>query len=226
MDGTGALFAQLVRGLPTSPPPVVISYPADAAIGICGLVDFVESRLPPGEPFVLVGESFSGIVAARLAARRPPGLAGLALVASFLRYPQAAAFAWRALARDLVFRVQPPPVIIRALLVGLDAPEVLVDDVRAAIRSVAPIVVASRLREALAADMRGPFAASGAPVLYIRGARDRLVGDWAANQVRAVRSDAEVVTMDAPHLVLQRCPELAAAALVAFGRRCLTVSGG
>jgi pimeloyl-ACP methyl ester carboxylesterase len=220
MDGTGVLFDDLVHALPPTPTPVVISYPIDVALDLDGLVAFVEPRLPRGEPYVMVGESFSGLVAVRLASRRPAGLVGLALVASFLRYPPIRAALWRVVARKELFRVPPPAAALRALLLGADAPAALVDRVRAAVQSVAPDVLARRFRAVLAIDARDYLARVDMPVMYIRGSRDRLVGLWAAQQVRAARSEAKVVTLEAPHLVLQRCPEEGATSLTAFVERC------
>jgi pimeloyl-ACP methyl ester carboxylesterase len=155
-------------------------------------------------------------VAVRLAARRPAGLAGLALVATFLRYPPVAALLGRALARRSVVRVPPPAALLRLAVVGSEAPAALVDEVRGAIRRVSPDVMARRLRAVLAADVRAELAGTRVPVLYLGGARDRIVGRWAAAQVKAARPDAEVVMLDAPHLVLQRRARQAAGVLSAF----------
>ncbi|MBI5480460.1 MAG: alpha/beta hydrolase [Deltaproteobacteria bacterium] len=181
---------------------------------------------PVREPVVLLGESFSGLVAVRLAARQPVGLAGLVLVASFLRYPPARAFLFSTLARDLLFRVTPPAALLRMLLLGMDAPDALVEAARAAIRRVDAEVLARRLRAVLAADVRANLAGTRMPVLYLGGFHDRLVGRWAAEQVKVVRPDSEVLVLDAPHLVLQRRAEEAAAALTAFAGRCAAPAAG
>jgi len=220
MDGTGVLFRRLTAALPPAPEPLVVSYPTHEPLGLDGLVAFVEPRLPQAELFVLAGESFSGPVAVRLAARRPPGLAGLALVATFVRYPPVAALLWRALVHDFVLGVSPPAALIRGLLTGWDAPAPLVDEVRDAVASVAPAAMAARLRAVLTVDLRDGLKAVAVPVLYLAGRRDRLVGKWAMNQVCAACPDAQAVVLDAAHLVLQRRPAEAAAVLTAFARRC------
>jgi pimeloyl-[acyl-carrier protein] methyl ester esterase len=224
MDGTGVMFADLLRALPPMPEPVVISYPVDVTLDLEGLVAFVEPKLPRDEPFILLGESFSGPVAVRLAALRPAGLVGLVLVATFLRYPPTAAGLLRIVTRDLVFRIPPPAPLLRLMLVGMDVPASLVSAVRSAIRRVAPGVMASRMRAVLAADVRAEAAGLQVPVLYLRGTHDRLVGGWAVKQIRAACPDADVRTFSAAHLVLQQHPEEAAAALVSFSRRCCSAA--
>jgi pimeloyl-ACP methyl ester carboxylesterase len=104
--------------------------------------------------------------------------------------------------------------LLRALLLGMDAPGALVAETRSAIRRVAPEVMAARLRAVLEADVRKDLERADVPVTYLRASRDRLVGRWAPEQVRAARPEATVVTFDAPHLLLQRRPREGAAALL------------
>lgn len=80
--------------------------------------------------------------------------------------------------------------------------------------------MAARLRAVLTVDLRDALKAVAVPVLYLAGRRDRLVGAWSTDQVRAACPDAQAVVLDAAHLVLQRRPAEAAAALTAFARRC------
>lgn len=87
MDGTGRLFAPLLSRLDESLEPVVIAYPEHEQLDYGQLHQFVRARLPEGEPFVLLGESFSGPVALTLAAAAPAGLCGLILCATFMRNP-------------------------------------------------------------------------------------------------------------------------------------------
>ena len=85
LDGTGRLFAPLLRALPGLEP-IVVSYPCREVLDVQGLLHVIEGALPT-EPYILVAESFSGPLAVRVAARRPLGLRGLVLVASFVRSP-------------------------------------------------------------------------------------------------------------------------------------------
>lgn len=87
MDGTGRLFGPLLRALPSSLSPVVGAYPADRPYGYAELLPLVEAAAPAGAEYVVVGESFSGLLALMLAAQRPPGLRGIVLCESFVRSP-------------------------------------------------------------------------------------------------------------------------------------------
>ena len=83
-----------------------IAYPTHAPCGYDELLPLILAAIPPG-PFVVVGESFSGPLAVMLAARRPPGLRGLVLCASFVQFPLQVPERWRTMVRPWVFRWQP-----------------------------------------------------------------------------------------------------------------------
>jgi pimeloyl-ACP methyl ester carboxylesterase len=82
MDGTGQLFDDLVAALGPGVETVVVSYPPDPALDYAQLEIIARSNLPPYQPFVLLGESFSGPIAVSIAASAPQNLRGLILCCS------------------------------------------------------------------------------------------------------------------------------------------------
>lgn len=219
LDGTGRLFAPLVQALPPALEPVVVRYPEREVLDVPALLRAIQVALPP-EPFVLLGESFSGPLAVRVAAQRPAGLRGLVLVASFVRSPVGPLLSGLGRIAARFVAAPLPAAALRYFLAGADAPAGLVAEVSGAIRSVGAPVLASRLRLVLATDVSAELGACEVPVQYLEGARDRLVLPGAAQEVRrAAAFPLELVTLDAPHLVLQRRPVEAAAAIGAFAAR-------
>jgi pimeloyl-[acyl-carrier protein] methyl ester esterase len=208
MDGTGTLFSGLTA---LYSPTLVVRYPVDEALGYDALVPRV--KLPDG-PFVLVGESFSGPIAIRLAAARPPGLVALVLVATFVRSPVPA---WiTAFAGPWAFAVRPPAAAIRRLLAGPDADDAVVSSVQDAIAEVRPGVMACRARAIAAVDVGAALASVEVPVLCLNGRDDALIGPAVADAVAACSPRARRVVLDAPHLVLQRRPQYASNAIRGF----------
>jgi len=208
MEGTGRLFGPLLRILPQELRADVVAYPVDRFIDYAGLTDHVRALLPRESPFVLVAESFSGPIALRLASAPPHGLKGIVLVCTFAASPDPWAHRWlRWLAGAWIFRMPPPVCLVRAFLLGREAPDDLVRETVAVLRSVRPEVLASRLRMVLEigpADRSGP---GTVPVLYLQGRGDRLLGRRGLRTVLALKPDTAVVEIDGPHLLLQTRPE-------------------
>ncbi len=98
----------------------------------------------------------------------------------------------------------------------MDATVAEVGDLRAALLAVDPGVLAARLAEIASVDVSNEFARGTAPVLYIAGGRDRLVGTGVMAQMKRVRPDMQTRVLDAPHQVLQRKPVEAAQLISEF----------
>jgi pimeloyl-[acyl-carrier protein] methyl ester esterase len=205
IDGSGRLFGPLLAARPRFVPEV-ISYPPDEVLGYDDLIELVHERLPRGR-FALVAESFSGPIAVRLAAERPRGLTALVLAATFLSRPlNPLLHPVRSLVGARLFALAMPAAVVRHFMAGEDAPDAVVAEVQAAVAAVSPPVMAHRAAEAMRIDVREDFARVEVPMLWLTPARDRLVRVAAAEDALAIRADLEVASLDAPHMILQRCP--------------------
>lgn len=216
LDGSGRLFAPLLDADPRAFHAEVLSYPPDEPLGYDELVARVRRRLPRGR-FVLLAESFSGPIAVRLAAERPPALAALVLAATFLHAPlNPLLHPIRGLVGARFFGLPMPAAVVRWFMAGNDAPDALVREVQRAIGAVSPEVLAHRSTAALQVDVRGDLARVNVPLLVIAPTRDRLIRTDVAEEVLALRPDAEVALLEAPHMVLQRCPHASLARIEEF----------
>jgi pimeloyl-[acyl-carrier protein] methyl ester esterase len=74
IDGTGKFLGVFAQALRPSVEPMIVSYPSDRALGYDELEALVLAALPSDRGYILLGESFSGPLAVRIAARSPPGL--------------------------------------------------------------------------------------------------------------------------------------------------------
>ncbi len=216
LDGSGRLFAPLLEAGPRAFVPEVVSYPPDEPLGYDDLVAYVRPRLPRGR-FVLLAESFSGPVAVRLAAERPRGLEALVLAATFLRDPlNPLLHPLRGLVGARLFGLRMPAAVVRWFMAGSDAPAPIVREVQRAVAAVSPQVMAHRSAESLRVDVRAELARVDVPVLVLAPTRDRLIRTDVAADVLAARPDAEIALLDAPHMVLQRCPQASLARIEEF----------
>jgi pimeloyl-ACP methyl ester carboxylesterase len=209
LDGTGALFAGLVRAAGRDARLEPVALPPEP-LGYAALAERLGPLLALRRDTVLVAESYSGPVAALLAAAHP--VAALVLCNSFVTPPRAPALGL--LARAPLFRLPLPARAVRRFLVGADAPDSLVAAVRAAVATQPPATLAARLRGVLAADAAGALARCTAPITYLRGTGDRLVPEASVSAVAQAASTAvTVVRLRGPHFLLQAEPEAAWRAL-------------
>jgi pimeloyl-ACP methyl ester carboxylesterase len=216
MDGTGEFFDDFIAALGDACPTVVVRYPTDRALGYDELEPIVRAAVPAG-PFVVLGESFSGPLAIRLAAAAPPGLQGLVLCASFARRPVAPMPGLHLLAGRL------PPSWVAALLgpilLGGFSTPALRDKLERSVSAVEPAVWRKRLQAVMQVDDTARISAVKVPVLYLRATRDRLVGGHAAEWVRQHHPRTAVIDFDSPHFLLQTLPVQTAQAVAVFVRR-------
>jgi pimeloyl-ACP methyl ester carboxylesterase len=206
LDGTARLFARFLAEADGALELVPIPYPPHEKLGYAELEERVRSLLPTDRPFALLGESFSGPLALRIAASSPRGLIGLVLATTFVRRPAAAPIAALRPLAPAFFRLPLPRHVVRLLLAGGDAPAELVEEVRAAVGLVQGRVMAARAAEALHVDASDALRRCPVPILVISGRRDRLLRRSIPAEVKALRPDAEIHLLDAPHLVLQCRP--------------------
>jgi pimeloyl-ACP methyl ester carboxylesterase len=206
LDGSAQLFkrfqAVATGALDFRPVP----YPRDRFLDYPELEMLVRGRFPRG-PFAILGESFGGPLALRLAAGAPRGLVGVVLVATFHRRPARPVIARVSPLAPAFFRLPLPPHVVRLLLGGGDAPQDLVEEVRAAVATVPARVMASRARAALSVDASDALRSCPVPLLFLGGKHDRLLRREIPAEIRALHPGAEIRMLDTPHLVLQRRPE-------------------
>ncbi|RZL37129.1 MAG: alpha/beta hydrolase [Rubrivivax sp.] len=216
LDGTGTLFQPLVRELPVTWRKQVIVYPMDAQAGYDALTRLATRALPTEGPLVVLGESFSGPVAIRLAAALGPRLQALVLCCSFARNPRPALASLVGLISWLPAPGALPSGVTAHALIGSSASaesrELLVD----ALAHLPAAVLRARLRMVMTVDASRELAAVSAPVLYLQAAQDRIVPPAAAADVQRICPRTVVTRLAGPHGLLQASPAPCAAAMTSF----------
>lgn len=207
LDGSTNLFRRFIGAATGTLDLRRVPYPQDRFLDYPDLETLVRSRLPRGEPYAILGESFGGPLALRVAATKPEGLVGVVLVATFHRRPANVLIARAAPLGPAFFRLPLPPHVVRLLLAGGDASPDLVEEVREAVRHVPARVMAARARAALAVDASEALRRCPVPLLFLGGKKDRLLRSTLPSEIRALQPRAEVRMLDTPHLVLQRRPD-------------------
>ena len=217
MDGTGALLRDFVSALGPGFETTVVSYPPDRALGYSELESLVRSFLPTHRPYVLLGESFSGPLAVSIAAARPAGLMALVLSCSFVRNPRPVfGAAWPIL--RLFPHTLAPTWLLDACLLGRFSSPDRRSTLRKPLVEISKAALRARLQAVVDIDVSRELPKLGVPVLYLRGAEDRLVPRSCSEAIARDAPQVQIVDIEAPHFLLQVAPSAAAAAVKDFVR--------
>jgi pimeloyl-[acyl-carrier protein] methyl ester esterase len=208
MDGTGASFEPFLKALPTGYAVRVIRYPPDVPLTYAELEQHVLDHLPTDEPITLIAESFSGPIALRLSAKSNLNIRVAILVCSFGSRPLGSlGTVIVRLPISSLLRFDLPPAVMRVFLLGNSASDELVAATAAAISSVRPQVLATRLREALTSRYCQRQIVAATRVIALFSKRDRLLGKAAVRSVLSTCPNVETHMMDAPHFAWQTVPD-------------------
>jgi pimeloyl-[acyl-carrier protein] methyl ester esterase len=215
MDGTGVFFEDFAAALQTEFKPLIVRYRNDPSLGYAGLEPIARAALPRDEPFVILGESFSGPIAISIAASNPPGLLGLILCVTFARNPHPLLPLVTALLQPFPATRVPRFIQRRNLFGRFDSPHH-----GAKLRELRKLVSAKTLNARAAAiasvDVSAQLGRVTVPALYLRAKNDRLVSRASCDHIRKILPHVDVAELDAPHLMLQTVPQDALAAIRTF----------
>ena len=214
MDGSGDLFKPVRDALGDRFVTQVVRYP-NQALGYAALSDFAHKALPSNTPYFILGESFSGPIAMLLAATQPSGLRGLILSSTFMRNPRPMARVLRPMI-DWWPMQQLPMTALNQLLLGKHGTKHLRSTLARAIGPVSIGTFKARLKAVLSIDVSAKLREIRVPLLYLLAEDDRLVPPSAAQAMLQIRPEMRVISISAPHMLLQAAPRTAATAISAF----------
>ena len=212
LDGTGVFFARLEARLATRVPVQVVSYPSRAEMTLDDYADEAV-RAMGAEPVVLLGESFSGPVAIKLAAKFPDRVKGLILAATYLENP------WP---RWMIRRAArtPPNAVPRgwidAVLSGPEHDRELATQIAGVMAGFSDEVRSARLELVATTDVRSDFQRVQCAILALHGRSDWLVPRFALQRVLKAKPGARMNLLNGPHMLLQKSAGEAANEIEAF----------
>ncbi|MBH3340511.1 alpha/beta fold hydrolase [Pseudomonas mendocina] len=210
LNGSSALFSPLLAELGDFDCHT-LELPADGSQDYDSLAQPITERLGSA-PFVLLGESFSGPLAFRLALRKPSGLRGVIFAASFPTRPNAALALLRHLPMPL--RLATQPWLLRAMCLGQDASDQTRHLIQKEILGLDKTLIRARLHTL--ATLQAPQQQLDLPALHLWPQQDRLVAHKVARQLAHACSDIRQIRLDGPHFILQTQPKVCARAIAEF----------
>lgn len=206
LDGTGRLFAPLLKEIPASVKTLVVQYPDDESANLDEIVAFIRRQIPD-VPLVVVTESFAGPIAIKLLAT---GLAAKACVfcATFAKSPRKLLLnLLRLLPVGLLLKYPLPKVLIKRLMLVNPVPSATLELVQQTIHSLPPRGILRRLQILRTLDVAALLPQlPNITYLFIQPTNDRLVP---ANSVNVFIEHLQNLTcrqVPGGHFILQANP--------------------
>jgi pimeloyl-[acyl-carrier protein] methyl ester esterase len=201
LDGTTTLLGRVCAQLGALGIGVgTLAYPPDKTLDYSELESLVRSQLPD-HPFVLLGESFSGPLAIRIASDPPRHLVGLILSTTFVRSPFPCLKPIAGLTRFAP--TQLPATLLAWWLLGRWATPSLKASLNLAVKSVRPSVLRVRVAAALRVDESRLLPRIRLPALILVASQDRLLPVACSRELAVGLSRNRVVSIEGPHFLLQ-----------------------
>jgi pimeloyl-[acyl-carrier protein] methyl ester esterase len=221
LDGTGRMFGPFVDCRPADWQAQVIRYPRDPQLGYAELLPLVLDALPVDEPYILLGESFSGPLALQAATRSLPGLCGVVLCATFATSPTPWYLRWW----SSFFDPSRLEWMMRAETVASRMLGFCTRDLHSQVLETEPDVclqvLSRRVKETLYVDVTDELQRVNVPMLYLGARWDLVVPPRCRRRIQRLRPDITVATVSASHRLLQTRPDAAWQALQPWAEQCL-----
>jgi pimeloyl-ACP methyl ester carboxylesterase len=209
-DGDGHLREAFLQELRPAYDARAITYPDTPMGSLAGYARYAAQQVSHEERVILIAESFSGLVAARWAAR-DPHVDGVILCGAFARNPVWVASLGAALPNVVRFGAQ----FLGPLRSGSSDPlrRQWSRDFSRTLHALSPGVVAERLRLIAEEDVSEDLRALRIPVILLQFDGDLVVGARARSELETVCHNARVIRHPGPHFALETQPRSCADAL-------------
>lgn len=216
MDGSAALRAGFAAALGPDIRVTTLDYIGDDVHDYASFEAHARPLLPEGEPFILLGESFGGPMAIKLAAEAPEGLRALVLVATFARRPRPVLGHLAPLGRYLPLHNRRLLEFGRRIVVGREASEEAVRIIEHVINGQSMDTLIARLIAGSRADVAHLLPEIAVPTLALHGSRDILIPRSASRLIARHVPNARMQRIDGPHALLGTAPKACAVAIRDF----------
>ncbi|HDQ03991.1 MAG TPA: alpha/beta hydrolase [Deltaproteobacteria bacterium] len=208
MDGTGLSFDLVLPFLPREAKITIVRYPAGKLLSFDETVECAAVQIPPGDPPIVIAESFSGPVAIKMIGSGRVKAKALVLCATFAKSPRPVVWrVMRFLRLPLLIKPEMPKRFFK-VVIGDDK---LIDKLKPLWKKVHAQVPARvmqhRLKIINEIDVTTWLAKIKIPCRYLQAINDRLVPSSCAGYIKKHLAHLEIKRFDAPHFILQAEPQ-------------------
>ena len=218
LNGTIGLFKPLIECAQGCFDVLPLAYPTHEKKTYSELVLNVSSQIQKIKgPYILVGESFSGPISLFLTEKKPHGLLGVVMVASFVSAPNyqfGKYLPWK-----FGFSLAVPLYKIRSAVSSKENRS-FIAAISRELEQVAPYVLAHRIQEIFSVNAVEALKTCCYPIVYFRGVKDYVVPKKNLNKIISIKPGVKVVEFNTQHFLLQSKPEQAVSELQVFESSC------
>jgi pimeloyl-[acyl-carrier protein] methyl ester esterase len=203
LDGTGKLFDSLLAIAGDAHKCVVVRYPENAK-SIDELLAVARNAIDALDRPVVIAESFSGAVLARLLSDGKSKMRAAVFVASFVETPRRQLLNLAFCVPEAVARVALPTVITHFCVNGCED-TALRETILRVVEAVPHRTLLVRLGMLRGLELR--VIDTTVPVLALQASRDRVLDRFAQSGIHRMIPNAKIEVVEGPHLLLQAEPE-------------------
>ncbi len=169
------------------------------------LCEYVSEKLP-NEDHIIVAESFSGPIAAKLAVQHHENIRGIVFVATFLTPPRKSLLAVsRVFPVKLLAKLPMAKYFEKRLFLGKGANDELVTLFRKTISALDSQLIRSRLRAV--ENLKVSLKKCTVPSIYLQATNDKLVPSTHSEEFDDFFTEIKIRPIQGPHFLLQAKPQ-------------------
>lgn len=205
-DGTGLMFNAFNTEVKDAVKTFVVAYPQEDAQDYLTLAEYVRSKIPENEDYILLGESFAGPLVYEIACKDPQNCKACIFVATYLTNPSPAALnKLTRLPAKLIVYLLSIPIIIAKLTLSKDADLDIAKAIADNFASVKPSIIKQRLKTINSLG-EAPTRQLAMPCLNLTATEDKLVMKEKINEFKTLCTQLTLGTAEGGHFVLQENP--------------------
>jgi len=205
LDGTGELFYPLTSLLKNYDLQI-ITYPDNKKMSYAKLIMLVKNQLPKEEEYIIVAESFSGVIAYNIALEKPNNLKFIVFVATFIENPRPILSKFIPIGL-LKFLLSLPlfDITIKKILLNSNASKKLIILVKNTINNIKSDILYFRLLQII--NLKQVSQKISIESIYLQASKDYLVPKSAYNVFQKYIPNIHFYEVIGSHLLLQSNPK-------------------
>jgi len=205
LDGTGELFYPLTSLLKNYDLQIII-YPDNKKMSYAKLIMLVKNQLPKEEEYIIVAESFSGVIAYNIALEKPNNLKFIVFVATFIENPRPILSKFIPIGL-LKFLLSLPlfDITIKKILLNSNASKKLIILVKNTINNIKSDILYFRLLQII--NLKQVSQKISIESIYLQASKDYLVPKSAYNVFQKYIPNIHFYEVIGSHLLLQSNPK-------------------